>query len=108
MRTKNFLNREVPNYSDLKRDYKVLDTEALKIQLDIFGSDEFSFFAAAHRMLLKAFDDEKISKGDSKRIPAFKYVGKAELGDVVIPEGVEEISINMIGHARCRLVCLPN
>lgn len=150
---KGFLDHKVPNLADLKRDYRIIDAEALKIQLDIYGKDDISFIAAAYRMLIKAFEDEKNSKGDSKRIPAFKYVGESDLGDLVIPEGietigafafagtwihsikfpltlkkieagafygccifseklvipegVEEISINMLGHTHCPWVCLP-
>ena len=91
MHKESFLDHKVPNYSDLKRDYRIIDSEALKIQLDIYGKDDISFIAAAYRMLIKAFEDEKNSKGDRKRIPSFKHVGESDLGDLVIPEGIETI-----------------
>lgn len=71
-----FPNSDIPTYSDLKRDYRILDTEALKLQLNLYGGDFISYFAFVYRMLLRAFEDEKAVAHDSKRIHAFEYFMK--------------------------------
>ena len=103
-----FSSGNIPTYSDLKRDYRIIDSEALKLQLNIYGEDNISYFAFVYRMLLRAFEDEKAAAHDDNRIHAFQYFRKQDLGDVVVPEGIETIGAFAFAEASMESIKLPS
>ena len=98
----------LPSYEELKADYEVIESEALNLNINLYDNDPISYTACCYRLMIRAFKSAENFKDDGKTIPPFKYLNREDLGDVVVPEGVETIGAFAFAGAKLNSIKLPS